>query len=276
MALRHWFISGMNGGLGLAIARHVLDQGGTVSGTVRSQEAAEQVSIALDREIQTFTLDAASAAAERLPDVIQHQLTQSDVLINNIGVGFEGAVEETSVDELKSMLETNFFSAVGLTRAVLPAMRTRGQGAIVNISSIAGLIGFPFHSAYSISKFALEAFTESLAAEVTQLGLVVMLVEPGALRTSFFGSSHRSAEMRIDAYRAAREARARRVAELDGKQAGDPAKVAAAIATALQSEGPPLRLILGRDALGAAEANLAKRVGELKAWRALAEVAIEE
>jgi NAD(P)-dependent dehydrogenase (short-subunit alcohol dehydrogenase family) len=163
---RHWFISGINGGLGLAITQLALSRGDTVSGTVRSERAAAEVASACGIGVRTVFLDASVAASENLPDDIKAELKRCHILVNNIGVGFEGAVEETSVDELRQLLDVNFYSTVALTRAALPSMREAKWGRIVNISSIGGLMSAPLGSGYCTSKFAMEAFTEALAGEV--------------------------------------------------------------------------------------------------------------
>jgi NAD(P)-dependent dehydrogenase (short-subunit alcohol dehydrogenase family) len=188
-----------------------------------------------------------------------------DVLVNNAGVGTVGAVEELTMDELRTVFEVVSFGAIGLTKAVLPHMRERGAGTIVQISSMGGQVVFPGYGAYCATKFALEAMSEALAAEGAPLGIRVVVVEPGAFRTGLMGGTMvRSRE--IDAYTPTAGATRAAAAAMDGTQQGDPDKAAAVILRAVEAEQAPLRLALGADAVDAIRAKHAQLAADLEAW----------
>jgi NAD(P)-dependent dehydrogenase (short-subunit alcohol dehydrogenase family) len=188
-----------------------------------------------------------------------------DVLVNNAGYSSVGAVEEVDMDELRLLMETSFFGAVALTKAVLPHMRERGSGAIVQMSSQAGQMSFAGGGAYAASKFALEGISEALADEVGPHGIQTLIVEPGAFRTELMGARfHRSRE--IDAY-ATTVGQARGWLErADGTQPGDPRKAVRAILAALDASDPPLRLVLGADAVDAIRAKHERLRADLDGW----------
>ena len=166
--------------------------------------------------------------------------------------------------------ETNFFGAAALTRAVLPMMRARGSGYIVNISSLAGVCGYASTGWYSATKFALEGFSEALAQEGAEFGIKVLVVEPGQFRTDFSGRSIRRAAKVIKAYQSIAAMDARRAVS-DGQQAGDPARAAVAIIQAMESEEPPFRLLLGKIVSEVAQRTYEQRLKEVLTWRAVAE-----
>ncbi|HEX2285829.1 MAG TPA: SDR family NAD(P)-dependent oxidoreductase, partial [Mycobacterium sp.] len=189
-----------------------------------------------------------------------------DVLVNNAGRGAVGAAEETSDGELRDLMDLHFFGPAALTRAVLPGMRERGTGAIVQMSSMGGRFTFPGVGAYSATKFALEGWSEALAKEVDPFGIRVLIVEPGAFRTGFNAGGALLLSERIPAYAEQIDAVRKTLADDDGKQPGDPAKAAAAILLALESPTPPLRLALGNDAVDAISESLDNAKAELAAW----------
>ncbi len=189
-----------------------------------------------------------------------------DVLVNNAGRGVIGAVEETTNDELRDLMDLHFFGPAALTRAVLPHMRERGSGAIVQMSSMGGRFTFPGAGAYSATKFALEGWSEALAKEVDQFGIRVLIVEPGAFRTSFNGSGALQISEAIADYDELIGPVRSGMAEDDGSQPGDPAKAAEAILQAVDSPEPPLRLALGNDAVDSISNALDEAKAELAAW----------
>ncbi len=192
-----------------------------------------------------------------------------DVLVNNAGYGYLAAVEEGDDDEIRAMFETNFFALASLLRRVLPGMRARGRGHVVNISSVGGLIGNPGSSYYNATKFAVEGLTEALAKEVEGLGIRVTAVEPGPFRTDWAGRSLRQARHPIAAYAAVAGARRRQVAGSSGKQPGDPLRAADAIIRVVESPDPPLHLILGSNALGRVRDKLSRLTGALDEWESV-------
>jgi NAD(P)-dependent dehydrogenase (short-subunit alcohol dehydrogenase family) len=189
------------------------------------------------------------------------------VLVNNAGYGSVGAVEELVDSELRALMETMFFGPLALTRAALPVIRAQGGGAIVQMSSMGRQVAPPGFGAYCTAKFALEAISEAPSAEVAPFGIRVLIVEPGAFRTSFgAGAMHRSPDIGVyaDTVGATRAA----VDAMDGTQPGDPAKAAAAILSALDSTSAPLRLALGGDAVDAISTALDRRRSDLCGWEA--------
>jgi len=262
---RAWLITGASTGFGRAMAELVLGRGGRVVATARDAatlsnlvgaSGGRAIAVALDVRDPGQTAEA-MAQAEAFGGV--------DVLFNNAGYGFLGGLEESSTDEIEAQFDVNLFAPIRLAKAVLPGMRARGRGYIVNMSSIAGVKGFPGSPFYSGSKFALEGVSEALAGEVRAFGVGVMIVEPGFFRTDFAGRSIRMTASPHPAYEAMARGR-ERVHETDGTQPGDPARGVAAILSAMEAEAPPLRLALGPDAYAFATAALDARRAELDRW----------
>ena len=215
--------------------------------------------------------------ADRIRVAVAEVLDQHgriDVLVNNAGRGAIGAAEETSDSELRALMDLHFFGPAALTRAALPGMRERGGGAIVQMSSMGGRFTFPGVGAYSATKFALEGWSEALAKEVERFGIRVLIVEPGAFRTSFNGPGALLMSKPIAAYDDQIEPLRTGMPDDDGKQPGDPAKAAAAILLALDSEDPPLRLALGNDAVDAISEALTDAKAELAAWERVGRSAV--
>jgi NAD(P)-dependent dehydrogenase (short-subunit alcohol dehydrogenase family) len=263
---RVWFVTGSSSGFGLHIAQAALDRGDRVVATARRSEALEDlVSSASDR-VHAVALDVrrSDQIEAAVASAFEH-FGRIDVLVNNAGYGSVGAVEELDMDDLRDLMDTMFFGAVELTKSVLPHMRERGSGAIVQMSSQGGQVTFPGYGAYCAAKYALEGLSEALAAEVEPLGIRVLIVEPGAFRTGLLGASmHQSRE--IPAYAETAGATRAAAVAMDGAQAGDPRKLAAAILKALDAPGSPLHLALGADAVEAIRAAQDQRRADLEAW----------
>jgi NAD(P)-dependent dehydrogenase (short-subunit alcohol dehydrogenase family) len=206
-------------------------------------------------------------AADMQPaiDAAVRRFGRIDVLINNAGYGVVGAVEETPDAELRAVLDTNFFGAAAVTRAVLPVMRAQRAGAIVNISSMGGQMSLGGFGAYSASKFALEGMSEALALEVKAFGIKVLIVEPGAFRTEFGAAALRSMPV-MAAYRDELANIRGAMNSIHGAQPGDPAKAAHAVARAIEAEVTPLRLQLGADSIGAVRSHAEQLLGDLAKW----------
>jgi NAD(P)-dependent dehydrogenase (short-subunit alcohol dehydrogenase family) len=259
--MRTWLITGTSSGLGRALAERALAAGDRVAGTFRNEAArADFERLAPGRSLGCLLDVTDEAAVRREVDDVLRQTGAIDVLVNNAGYGFEGAVEEATLAEVRAQFETNVFGAVSMMQAVLPGMRQRRAGHIVNISSIGGLAGFPAVGIYNGSKFALEGISEALAKEVAPLGIKVTIVEPGGFRTDWAGRSMIHARRKIPDYEATAGERRRFLASIDGKQAGDPRKAADAILRVVVAEHPPLHLLLGQDAL----LNLGRKLGALQ------------
>jgi NAD(P)-dependent dehydrogenase (short-subunit alcohol dehydrogenase family) len=261
-----WLITGASSGIGKVVAQTILQCGGRVIATARNSAAlVDVVSSAKGRAIGV-ALDVTKA--DQVTEAIRQarNLGTIDVLFNNAGYGFMGGIEESADDEIEAQFAVNFLGALRVIRAILPEMRERGSGFIVNVSSIAGVFGTAGVGFYSASKFALEGLSESLAAEVKPFGIHVMIVEPGAFRTAFFGRSLGVTRHPHPAYSQLAAERVKR-AKRDGTQAGDPVRGVAAIIAAMESAAPPSRLVLGRSAFDLVKNVLETRLGELENWR---------
>jgi NAD(P)-dependent dehydrogenase (short-subunit alcohol dehydrogenase family) len=242
---RAWLISGASSGLGRALAEQVVERGERLIATARDPATLVELAARGGARVVTAALDVTRAAdITAAIDTAQRAFGRIDVLINNAGYGFIGAVEEASDAEVRAQFEVNFFGLAALTRAVLPLMRAQRGGTIVNISSIAGARGRAAIGYYCASKWAVEGFSESLAAECAPLGIRVLIVEPGPFRTDFSGRSIVLAERTIGDYQAAQEVRSA-VRRMDGTQPGDPVRGARLILETCLAPDPPQRLVLG-------------------------------
>jgi NAD(P)-dependent dehydrogenase (short-subunit alcohol dehydrogenase family) len=267
---RVWLITGASSGFGRAIAEAALARGDSVAATARRTDALADLD-AEDR-LLVVPLDVTDAA-EREAAVAQaiERFGRVDVLVNNAGRTQVGAVEETTDDELRYLFDLHFFAPAALTRAVLPHMRSQGGGAIVQMSSVGGQVTAPGFGAYCATKFALEGLTETLRDEIAPFGIHTLIVEPGAFRTGLFRPDAAYMSEPMDEYADTVGPTRAYVRDGHDQQAGDPAKAAAAIIAALDADEPPLRLVLGADAIGNIESHLAAVGAELDAWRAVGE-----
>jgi NAD(P)-dependent dehydrogenase (short-subunit alcohol dehydrogenase family) len=267
---RGWMITGVSSGLGRALARAALAQGDSVVGTARTQAACDAFSSLAPGRATGVLLDLTDPdAIEKAASAAQQLLGTVDILANNAGYGLVGGVEEASSSEIRAQFEANFFGPLALMQAMLPHMRARRRGTIINITSVSGVVGWPSLGIYSASKFALEGVSETLALEVAPLGIKVILVEPGGMRTDFAGRSRAGTARVIDDYAATVGASRRILAEHAGHAPGDPERAAAAIMAIADAPSPPLRILLGSDALGYARDKLGAQQAELEAWSAL-------
>ena len=267
---RVWLITGASSGFGRAIAEAALLAGDRIVVGARRKEAVADLSaherahaVALD---VTDAEEREAAVAESID-----RFGRIDVLVNNAGRTQVGAVEETTDAELRDLFEVHFFAPVALTRAVLPHMRRQRGGTIVQMSSVGGQVTAPGFGAYCATKYALEGLTETLRDEVAPFGIHTLIVEPGAFRTGLFrpGAAYESAAM--DEYADTVGPTRAYVRDNNGTQPGDPVKAARAIIQAVSSDEPPLRLVLGADAVGNIERRLQDVGGELDTWRAVGE-----
>jgi NAD(P)-dependent dehydrogenase (short-subunit alcohol dehydrogenase family) len=264
---RVWFITGSTSGLGRAFVDAARARGERVVATARRPDALAGLE---GDDVLTVALDVThhDAIEPALDAAIQH-FGRIDVLVNNAGIGFVGALEEMSLDDLRRAMETMFFGAAALTRAILPRMRAQGSGTIVQISSQGGRMAGPGVSAYCAAKFALEGLSEAVAGEVAPFGVRVLIVEPGNFRSDLLGRSlHTAAPM--GEYATTVGVTRSYFASEDRRQSGDPAKSAAAVMTALDADDPPLRLVLGADALEGLRGKYEELIVELTRWEELA------
>jgi NAD(P)-dependent dehydrogenase (short-subunit alcohol dehydrogenase family) len=256
MAPRSWLITGASSGLGSAFARAVLAAGDLVTATARRPEALAGLARQFPGRVTAVGLDVRDAGqCQRAVEMALAAYGRIDVLVNNAGHGIVGAVEETTEEELRDEFDVLFFGAMRLTRLVLPHMRARRSGSIIQVSSMMGLMSLAGASAYCAAKGALEQASEALAAEAGPLGIGVLIVEPGVFRTGFFGPALRSSAAIADYDGTAGGTRAW-LAAVHGTQPGDPDKAARAMLAALDLPGPPLRLALGEDAMSAIRAKI--------------------
>ena len=262
-----WFITGCSTGLGRALAEAVLQHGHRVVVTARNPAQIHDIVARYPQTSLALQLDVASYAQIRLAaGAAEKAFGQVDVLVNNAGYGYLAAVEEGEEQKFRDMFETNFFGLAALIRRVLPGMRARGHGHIINISSVGGLIGNPSAGYYNASKFAVEGLSEALALEVAPLGLHVTVVEPGPFRTDWAGRSLKQVSNPIDAYAKTSGARRAQISGYSGKQAGDPARAAQAIIRVVESDAPPMNLVLGKDGLKRVREKLDKFTESLRQW----------
>ncbi len=265
-----WFITGASSGFGMAFARYALERGYNVVATARTPAKLEQIRQSAQDRVLGEKLDVTVPDdAEKAVVAAIARFGSIDVLLNNAGYGIVGALEETSDEDLRAQMETNFFGAVSVTKAALPAMRNRRSGAIVNISSLGGQLSFGGFSAYSASKFALEGMSAALAQEVAPFGIKVLIVEPGAFRTGFAADALKHMPV-MDAYRDIVGGTRAFAHGMHGTQEGDPAKAAAAIDAALRAETTPLRLQLGADSVELVRAHAEQLLKDLRTWESLA------
>ncbi|MGO4330094.1 oxidoreductase [Cupriavidus sp. 2TAF22] len=265
--MKTWFITGVSTGFGRALAQAVIAQGDKVAGTLRNEaQRAEFAALARGQSFG-YILDVRDDAA--IPGVvaqIEREVGEIDVLVNNAGYGYEGSIEEATPADIRAQFDVNVFGAISVAQAVLPHMRQRRRGHILNVTSMGGLMTFPGVGIYNASKFALEGINEALSKEVREFGIKVTAIEPGAFRTDWAGRSMQRTASEIEDYatmlaplRAARAARS-------GKQPGDPRKAAQAILAVVAAQDPPVHLLLGTDALGFVREKLKALTAEIDKW----------
>lgn len=274
---RVWFITGASSGFGRALAEAVLHRGDRAVLSARRTAALESVSAGYPRSAFAFGLDVTDAETRKAAvDAALKRFGRIDVLANIAGRGSLGAAEEFSAEQLREQMDVNFFAAAEMTRLALPAMRAQASGHILQLTSIGGLLAAGGFGPYCASKFALEGWSEALRDEVKPFGIRVTIVEPGAFRTEFAGPVNMRPEGRLDAYRPVIEPVEAYLYGGDGKQPGDPAKAAEAMIAAVESGDPPLRLLLGADAIGAWEAKHAAFMADLERWRSVGQATAYE
>ncbi|MCL2734312.1 MAG: oxidoreductase [Actinomycetia bacterium] len=261
-----WLITGANSGFGRAITEAAVAAGDVVVAAARRVGTLDDVVAAHPDQVEALRLDVTDPARidAAVRDVVARH-GRIDVLVNNAGRGHVGALEETTDEELRSLFDVHVFGPAALVRAVLPHMRERRSGAIVQMSSMGGRMSFAGFSAYSGTKFALEGMTEALAAEVGPLGIRTLIVEPGAFRTSLMSNTTASGEELPD-YKDTVGATRAMVAAGDGDTPGDPARAAAVILAALDAEDTPLHLPLGADGVDAFTGALDRARAEIGPW----------
>lgn len=262
-----WFITGCSTGFGRALASHVLSIGHNVVVTARS--LSDISDLVAGNETRTLALSLDVTKPEQITAAVNkavERFGRIDVLVNNAGIGYFGAVEESEDEAVRKMFEINFFGLGNMTKTVLPVMRKQRSGHIINISSVGGLVAFPALGYYNASKFAVDGLSESLAKEVAHLGIHVTIVAPSGFRTDWAGRSAENSKIVIDDYSESAGANKSFIRGYSGNQPGDPKRAAQAIVKAVESKEPPLRLLLGAAALKGATAKLDVLKKDFDAW----------
>lgn len=260
-----WFITGCSTGFGRQLAKHVLTLGYRVVVTARNPEEIKDLSVygeALILKLDVTDQGLVNASIKAAED----KFGRIDVLVNNAGIGYFAAVEESEEEQIRKMFEINFFGLSRMIHAVLPNMRKQRKGFIVNLSSVGGLRSFPSIGYYNATKFAVEGLSEALWQEVEPLGIKVMLVEPSGFRTDWAGRSANESRRQIDDYAITAGVWRSQVRAVSGKQPGDPVRAVRAIVKAIESQNPPHRLLLGNDAYEGATAKLEDLRNEFAVW----------
>ena len=263
-----WCITGCSTGFGRELAKLILDRGWRTVVTARDKarvadlvQGCENRALALDLDVaDPAQITAAVQAAEDRFGAI-------DVLVNNAGYGYQASVEEGVDAEIRAQFEANFFGLAAMIRAVLPGMRARRRGHILNITSVAGFVGFPGSGYYAASKHAVEGLSDSLGREVAPLGIRVTCIEPGPFRTDWAGRSLKQTPSRIADYADTAAARLKATAEKSGKQEGDPVRAGEAMIRVVEDANPPRHLVLGAWGLDAVTGKLSDTLAEIEAWR---------
>jgi NAD(P)-dependent dehydrogenase (short-subunit alcohol dehydrogenase family) len=264
-----WFITGCSTGFGRALAERVLARGGRVVATARDKARVEDLAgdrtadklLALSLDVTDQTqIDAAVKAA-------QARFGRIDVLVNNAGYGYQASIEEGEDAEIRAQFDANVFGLFAMTRAVLPVLRAQKSGHVVNISSVAGLVGFPSSGYYAASKHAVEGFSDTLLAEVEPLGIKVTCIEPGPFRTDWAGRSLRQTPSRIPDYAETAGSRMEATKGYSGAQPGDPVAAADAMIAVTQEAHPPRHFVLGAFGMEAVTTKLRARLDEIEGLR---------
>ncbi len=263
-----WFITGCSTGFGRELARLVLERGWRAVVTARDKgRLAALVADHADRALPLdldVTQPAQIAAAT---NAARERFGRIDVLVNNAGYGYQSTIEEGEEAEIRAQFDANVFGLFAMTRSVLPLMREQGGGHVVNITSVAGLVGFPGSGYYAASKHAVEGFSDALAAEGASAGIRVTCVEPGPFRTDWAGRSLRQTPTRIDAYRDTAGTRLEQTKGYSGNQPGDPVRAAEAMIAITQENQPPRHLVLGAFGYDAVTDRLRARLSEIEGGR---------
>lgn len=262
-----WFITGSSTGFGRALVKAVLAKGDRVIATARRPEQLSELVNEYPDAVKAVRLDVTNR--QEVDEAINAALKifgQIDVLVNNAGYGLLGGIEEANDTEIRAQFETNVFGALNVLQVVLPHMRQRRTGHILNISSVGGFTGFAGFGIYNATKFALEGISEALAAEVAPFGIHITIVEPGSFRTDWAGRSLNRAERIIEDYAQTTGQTRISMKQASGNQAGDPARAAIAMIEIANASNPPLRLVLGADALEEIRRKLDSVAQELNIW----------
>lgn len=262
-----WFITGCSTGFGRQLAQEALQLGYNVAVTSRNADDVKDIVAKYPETSIALTLDVTKPdEIKAAVDLAYGRFKRIDVLVNNAGIGYFGAIEESEEPEVRRMFEINFFGLANVTKEVLPIMRSQHSGHIVNISSIGGLVAFPAVGFYNATKFAVTGYSEALAKETAHLGIKVTVVAPSGFRTDWAGRSANNSKIVIDDYKPTAHVNQNNIRGYSGNQPGDPVRAAKAIIKAVESANPPLRLLLGVGALKGARNKIAELQNDIDTW----------
>ena len=262
-----WFITGCSTGFGRHLAQEVLQNGGRVAVTACNTGDVHDLVTKYPDTAVAIQLDVTKPEQVKAAvDQAMAAFNQIDVLVNNAGIGYFGAIEESEVAEIRRMFEINFFGLASVTNAVLPIMRAQRSGHIVNISSVGGLVAFPGVGFYNATKFAVTGYSEALAKEVGALGIKVTVIAPSGFRTDWAGRSANNTKIVIDDYAATAHANQNTIRGYSGNQPGDPVRAAKAIVKVVESATPPVRLMLGAGALKGIRNKIVELQQDIDTW----------
>ncbi len=264
-----WFITGCSTGFGRHLAQEVLQNGDKVAVTARNTGDVQDLVTKYPDTAVAIQLDVTKP--EQVKAAVQQAMAafnDIDVLVNNAGIGYFGAIEESEEAEVRRMFEINFFGLANVTNEVLPIMRAKRSGHIVNISSVGGLVAFPGVGFYNATKFAVTGYSEALAKEVGALGIKVTVVAPSGFRTDWAGRSANNTKIVIDDYAATAHANQNTIRAYSGNQPGDPVRAAKAIVKVVESATPPVRLMLGAGALKGIRNKIVELQHDIDTWEA--------
>lgn len=273
MTQKHWFLTGTSRGFGREWAVAALERGDRVAATARDIDTLDDLVERFGDAVLPIELDVTDREADFAAVARAHEaFGRLDIVVNNAGYGQFGFIEELSEREVRDQFETNFFGAFWITQAALPYLREQGSGHLIQVSSIGGISAFQDIGVYNASKWALEGFSQALAAEVADFGIHVTLIEPGAFATDWGGASAKRATPLADYAEVREQANAARRARY-GSGPGEPGASSAAILRIVDAEQPPLRVFFGTAPLGIAKADYARRIETWEAWNDVSELA---
>lgn len=267
-----WFITGCSTGFGRELAKEALSNGYKVVVTARKPEQVADIVAAYPESALALPLDV--TVPQQIQDAVQAAIGRFgriDVLVNNAGIGYFGAVEESEENEVRRMFEINFFGLANMTNAVLPYMRQQRSGHILNVASIGGLRSFPAVGFYNATKYAVDGLSEALYKEVTPLGIKVTVICPSGFRTDWAGRSANNTSIKIEDYKDTAWKNMGDIRGYSGNQPGDPVKAAKAMIRVTETENPPLRLLLGAAALKGARLKLEELRKDFEEWASVSE-----
>jgi NAD(P)-dependent dehydrogenase (short-subunit alcohol dehydrogenase family) len=263
-----WLITGCSTGFGRELSKAVIANGDKVAVTARKIDDVKDIVEGNDTNAISLTLDVTKQAdIDAAVKATIDKFGRIDVLVNNAGIGYFGAVEESEDEQVRRMFDINVFGLGNMIKAVLPTMRAQKSGHVVNISSIGGLRSFPAVGYYNATKYAVDGLSEALAKEVAPLGIKVTIICPSGFRTDWAGRSADNSSIVIDDYATTAEANKNNIRGISGNQPGDPVKAALAIIKAVETENPPLRLLLGEAAYKGANMKLEELKNDFETWK---------